>query len=170
MADLEKQMVLDALTRFEPYVRAADTDIALLEKPNYVEREALVDSLQITLDPGQSLAPSSAIALLQQASGWRVTLNAVHRQAAMYSNKLASLVVELENIWASLAPYNSRYENQVIIGVRMQEIRRRATDAATHATYCEAAYWSIQRTCDNINSLALLYDKAGLMGPPVNPG
>jgi len=168
MVNLEQEMVAHALAQFEPYVRAAETTWVTEDDLDYKERERVADSLQVKIQADSYLSPPEAITLLQDASGRRVVANSLHRQARRHSDRANALVKQLEDVWAALAPYESRYENQALVGLRLHQLRAQAQTAQAHAAYCESAYWSLQRTCEDIASLAQMYDRAGLLPPPVH--
>lgn len=168
---LRQQVNAAAVSQFMPRVEEAMAeDIDLWQPYDYQTVAESVDSLQLDLTQEVEkvyIDPEAGHRLLIRASGNRVAANSAYRQAQRRADRLKAVLDRLERIWASMSPEDVEWKSKALVGDVLDPIRKEATRAQVHAAYCESAFWSAQKTCEEIVQLTLMYDKAGAMGPPV---
>jgi len=169
---LRERVTRNALDKFLHIVRERMGELALLPPINYRERERLVDDLQVKLDTdyvGSYIDPVRGQKLLIQASGNRVAINAMYRQAQRRADTLTDALDEMELLWAGMGPEQVEWRNRALAEPLLCSMRRMVNEAVRHAKYCENAFWTIQNTCNEIVELVKMYDRAAQLGPPVGP-
>jgi len=172
LAELESQAASNALKDFN--ARMADLVASeapgLLFEPDYNEERRILDGLQVDLSAEVTdcyLDPTRGHQLLIRASGNRVAANAIFRQARRYADLTQSLVERLERLWSYHSPEEVEWKSKALSAPLLDEHRARASRARRHADYAEAAFWSLARTCEEIETLVKMYDIAARLGPPV---
>lgn len=168
---LRQRVQRGALERF--VVKAREL---LAEEPDlwlpfpYSEVEDTVETLQIDLTARVEkvyIDPEAGHRLLIEASGNRISANAAYRQAQRRADRLKAVLDRAERMWLAMSPEDTEWKSKALVGEVLDPIRKEVARAQTHAAFCESAFWSAQKTCEEIVQLTLMYDKAAQMGPPV---
>lgn len=171
MICLRQQVQREALERFRVWVEGVLGEEADLFSPvDYYSLESTVEELQIDLTRMVDqvyISPEQGQRLLLKASGNRVATNSVYRQAQRRADLLRALLDRAERYWANLSPEDTEWKSKALAAEILDPIRKYVTRAEAHAKFCEAAFWSVQRVCDEIVELVNMYDRAGQVGPPV---
>lgn len=173
LAALEQQLAAERVEEFRQRANSIiEEELAEIvrHEPDYEADEKLLDDLQIDLtqEAGSGYISLHELqSLLVKTSGHRVVANTVYRRAKKYFEIWRSLVDRLERLWAHYSPADVEWKSQAMVADFMDPYRARAESAARHASYAEAAYWALQRTSVEIETLIRTYDMAADVGAPV---